>query len=130
MVMNDFDALAAGLNTNMEYIFGTTAETAGIEDETLAKLFNAGVSLVMGKFLIISCDSSFEYDHDVKVYNEAAEFVNNHFGAEVVQPFDTVYTPGCWSIRLGLGGDGEIPQLVSMNPNKAAVPDFKQEKLS
>lgn len=129
MVMNDFDALAAGLNTNMDDIHGMTAERAGITDSTLAKLFEAGVSLVMGKFLIISCDHAFEYERDKKVYNDAASLVNEHFEADVVEPFVSVYTPECWAIRLGKGGDGEIPQLVKMVPNRTATPDFIQQTL-
>lgn len=127
--MNDYDALAAGLNTNLDYVHDISPEDAGITDETLSMLFKAGKELVLGKFLIISCDSSFEYKRDIKVYNDAAALVNEHFNALVAEPFTTVYEDNCWAIRLGPGGDGEIPVLVPMNPNAAAVPPFKQQSL-
>lgn len=127
--MNDYDALAAGLNTNLDDVYSVAPEQFHITDETQAMLFKAGVELVLAKLMIISCDSSFEYERDVKGYNDVAQTVNTHFNAPVVEPFTTVYEKECWAIRLGPGEGGEIPVLVPMNPNKAAVPPFKQASL-
>lgn len=128
-MMNDYNALAAGLNTNLDDVYSVSAEQFGITDETQTMLFKAGVELMHSKFMIISCDSFFEYDRDVKGYNDTADTINAHFNAPVVEPFNTVYEEDCWMIRLGPGGDGTTPVLVPMNPNKAAVPPFKQESL-
>lgn len=85
--MDNFEAFLRGARG--EYLgshLGLNPDDYGIPEEN-HQAFLLGAEISCDRFMIISCDSSKEFERDINSYNLTAASVDAFFGQKVVAPY-------------------------------------------
>lgn len=86
--MRNFEATLKGYQTQTpEYYAHINPDDYNIPSEN-HEAFKLGAKLRSGRFMVISCDSFFEFKRDVANFNNVVDEVNAYYGKELINHYD------------------------------------------
>lgn len=85
--MRDFEATLKGYRATKESFYTVNPDDYDIP-VSQHEAFKLGVKLGSGRFMVISCDSWYEFQRDVANFNAAVDEVNAYYGQEIIKHYE------------------------------------------